>query len=160
MDECVFSLSLSLSDIADRKVQLFNRFNAPLMKRSNCHFASLAFWPWFWFWLWQFVASMPGNQRQPVNWKVSCNYKSFFIILWHFSSSSSSLLCVDAALVATTAVDILSLYAYNFGQVANVFLPQVARQSVVRVVATVTETDPAHVWPKFQMEMKMKMEME
>lgn len=76
--------------------RVFNRFNAPLMNISNCHFATASgFWLWtqtrgfgFGFGFACFALAIcgqfAGNRRQPVNWKVSCNYKTFFIILWHF----------------------------------------------------------------------------
>lgn len=145
---CVFVCLLDalVTQEVHKCCRVFNRFNAPLMNISNCHFATASgFWLWtqtrgfgFGFGFACFALAIcgqfAGNRRQPVNWKVSCNYKTFFIILWHFLlllSASSA-----AAAASPAAVDILSLYAYNFGQVAGgeqMFLPQVARQSGLRL---------------------------
>lgn len=98
-----------------------------------------------------------GNRRQPVNWKVSCNYKTFFIILWHFLLCAASDAAAAAAPApAAVAVDILSLYAYNFGQVAGgkqMFLPQVAR---LPVPSNCNRDRPNSCVTKVEMKMRME----
>lgn len=117
------------------------------MNRSNCHFRRLQFWfwlwHWLWLWLWQFVAS---NQRQPVNWKVLCNYKSFFIILWYFSVMLLHPL-IFCSSVHTILAKLASCKANVFATGSN------AQRSVA---ATVTETDPTHVWLKLKWKWKWK----
>lgn len=89
--------------------------------------------------LWQFVASLPETEGSLLIGKFHAIIKLFSLfcgILYLLLSCAAN----DAPSAA--AVDILSLYAYNFGQVAGgeqMFLPQVAG------VRTVTETDPTHV---------------
>lgn len=77
--------------------------------------------------LWQFVASLPETEGSLLIGKFHAIIKLFSlfcgIFLLLLLSASS------AAAASPAAVDILSLYAYNFGQVAGgeqMFLPQVA----------------------------------
>lgn len=78
--------------------------------------------------LWQFVASLPETEGSLLIGKFHAIIKLFSlfcgILLLLLLSASSA-----AAAASPAAVDILSLYAYNFGQVAGgeqMFLPQVA----------------------------------
>lgn len=71
--------------------------------------------------LWQFVASLPETEGSLLIGKFHAIIKLFSLFCGIFL-----LLLLSAS---SAAVDILSLYAYNFGQVAGgeqMFLPQVA----------------------------------
>lgn len=84
--------------------------------------------------LWQFVASLPETEGSLLIGKFHAIIKLFSLfcgIFYLLLSCAASDAPSAAAAASPAAVDILSLYAYNFGQVAGgeqMFLPQVARQ--------------------------------
>lgn len=81
--------------------------------------------------LWQFVASLPETEGSLLIGKFHAIIKLFSLFCGIFYLLLSCAASDAAAAASPVAVDILSLYAYNFGQVAGgeqMFLPQVASQ--------------------------------
>lgn len=78
------------------------------------------------------MASLPETEGSLLIGKFHAIIKLFSLLCGIFLLLLLSCSSSAAAAASPAAVDILSLYAYNFGQVAGgeqMFLPQVARQS-------------------------------
>lgn len=94
------------------------------------------------------MASLPETEGSLLIGKFHAIIKLFSLFCGIFLLLLLSASSAAAAAASPAAVDILSLYAYNFGQVAGgeqMFLPQAASQPASQAVRTVTETDPTHV---------------
>lgn len=135
------------------------------MNISNCHFATasgcgfrLGFGFGFGCFALAICGQFAGNRRQPVNWKVSCNYKTFFIILWH----SLFVVVVCSQRCSFCCCCCFSCSCWYFVSLCIQFWPSCRWRANVfatgsQPARTVTETDPTHVWPKLKWKWEWKM---